>query len=273
MKTLKQLVLMAAVLLAVSCTHEKSQKILILYYSQNGTTRTVAEEFQARLGADIEAIVPVEPYDGDYAATIARGRKELNEGILPELQPLAADPNAYDVIFIGYPVWFGTYAQPIATLLATYDFSGKRIVPFCTFGSGGLDASAKAMAERLPDAQVQKGYGVRAARIGAAPEEIDRFLKENGFLAGDFVPLEDFPAPHPVTEEEAAIFDAAVGDYPMIRAKAAQVSARTIPGGTEYLFVAVDIPREDAPDRPAREMKVYVSAAEGQAPVFTQVVR
>ena len=78
----------------------------------------------------------------------------------------------------------------------------------------------------------------------------------------------------PVTEEQAAIFDAAVGDYPMIHAQAKTVTSRTIPGGTEYLFTAEDTPRPDAPQGPpAGEMKVYVLVADGEAPVFTQVVR
>lgn len=273
MKNLKLFLMSAMLLLAVACNNEKAPKVLVLYFSQNGSTKAVAEEIQARLGADIEAIVPVNAYDGDYAATIARSREEREGAVLPELQPLASDISSYDIIFLGYPIWFGTYAQPLATLLANQDFAGKKVVPFCTFGSGGLDASVKDIAEKLPGAQVLPGYGVRAARIAAAPAEIDMFLKENGFIKGDFTPLQDFPEQHPASEEEAAIFDAAVGGYPMIKAMATMVSSREIPGGTEYLFTAVNLPREDMPDMPASEIKVYVRAVEGQTPEFTQVVR
>ena len=100
------------------------------------------------------------------------------------------------------------------------------------------------------------------------------------------------------SKEESAIFDTAVGDYPMIKAKATTVAQRTIPGGTEYLFTAANLPREGAaPDEPAGEIKavterekselastsereqarpevkVYVTVLEGQAPEFTQVLR
>ena len=268
-----------AMTLALACNRSQAPKILVLYYSQTGTTEKVAQAIQTSLGADIEAIVPVESYGTDYQATIARGGKELREGILPEIQPLKADITAYDIIFIGYPIWFGTYAQPIATVLATQNFAGKKVVPFCTFGSGGLDSSVKNMQEKIPDAEILPGYGVRAARIDAVPAEIDRFLKAGGFIQGETVKLEEFPAPKPVTEEESAIFDAAVGDYPMMHAKAEEVASRSVPGGTEYLFTARDLPREmpggqapkDLP--PAGTMKVYVLVADGQAPVFTQVVR
>ena len=170
----KLIILSAALLLALSCT-EKAPKMLILYYSQNGNTKAVAEELQAKLGADIEAIVPVIPYDGDFQATIERGRVEL-EGELPQIQPIAADLKKYDIIFLGYPVWFGTYAPPVGKLLQEYDFAGKKVVPFCTFGSGGLDSSSANLAEALPGAEILPGYGIRAARIAAMPAEVDRFL-------------------------------------------------------------------------------------------------
>ena len=106
------------------------------------------------------------------------------------------------------------------------------------------------------------------------PAEVDQFLKANGFLEGEFVQLEDFPAQHEVSEEEAAIFDAAVDGYPMLHAKAKTVATRTLPDGTEYLFTAVDLPRENNPKMPpAGELQVYVTVANGAAPVFTKVIR
>lgn len=262
---MKRFILLAImVLFAVSCGQKATSKALVLYYSQTGTTKIVAEALQQALGADIEEIIVCDPYDPDFNATIARGQKEMSEGKFPELEPIAANLKDYDVIFLGYPVWFGTYANPIETLLQTVDFSGKTVVPFCTFGSGGLDTSSKALAEKLPKANVLPGYGVRTARVDAVPAEIDRFLKEGGFLAGKYEKRAEFPEPHAVSEEESAIFDAAVGTYPMIRAKAAEVAERTVSGGKEYLFSAND---------GRGTIKVYVLAEDGKDPVFTQVLR
>lgn len=253
---------------------DETPKMLVLYYSQTSNTKTVATEIATRLGADIEEIVPVIPYDGDFQATIERGMKELEEGAYPEIQPLKADVANYDVVFIGYPIWFGTYAPPITTFLNQVDLSGKKVVPFCTFGSGGLESSVKDLVEKQPKAEILPAYGVRAARLEAAPAEIDQFLKANGFLEGEYTQLDEFPEQQPVSEEEAAIFDAAVGDYPMMHAQAKTVASRTIPNGTEYLFTAVDLPREDNPNMPpAGEMQVYVTVTEGESPVFTRVVR
>jgi len=267
--------LAVAAIMATSCKPKQEQpKVLVLYYSQTSNTKVVAEEIASKLGADIEEIVPTEPYDGDFQATIERCMKERNEGFIPEIQPIQADLSAYDIIFLGYPIWFGTYAPPVNAFLNQADLSGKKVVPFCTFGSGGLESSVKDLAEKQPNAEILPGYGVRAARLEAVPVEVDRFLKAGGFIEGEYVEPEDFPEQHEASEEEAAIFEAAVGDYPMMHAKAKTVAARSVPEGTEYLFTAEDLPREgDSKMPPAGEMKVYVLVAEGETPVFTRVIR
>ena len=272
------LAILAGLAAVVACGSKKSnQKVLVLYYSQTTNTRAVAEEIANRLGADIREIVPVTPYDGDFQATIQRCLQEQAAGTKPEIQPLDVNLDDYGTIFLGFPVWFGTYAPPIAAWLDGVDLSGKKIVPFCTFGSGGLDTSVRDLAEKEPGAEILPGYGVRAARMAAVPKEIDRFLKENSFIGGEFTPLEAFPEQHPVSEEESALFDTAVGSYPMISAQAVSVASRAIDGGTEYRFTALEKSRGEAgPDAPSvspREMTIYVVDTEDEEPVFTQVVR
>lgn len=263
----------AALLMAMACGQNKAEKVLVLYYSQTGNTETVAELIKDYLGADVEQVLPVVPYDGTYGETIARGRDEMTSGNYPELQPLKVDVKDYDVVFLGFPVWFGTYANPIETLLNTVDFNGKKVVPFCTFGSGGLDTSSKAIAQKLAGAQVLSGYGVRAARIDAAAVEVERFLKANGYMEGETTALEPFSETVVVTEEQSAIFDAAVKDYAMISAKAEEVAFRPVPDGMEYLFTASELPRNPEFQGETKTMKVYVLVENGKDPVFTQVCR
>lgn len=268
---------------AASCgTKEETPKILVLYYSQTGNTKAVAEQIASRLGADIEEFVAVNPYDPDFQATIQRCKEDQAQGVLPEINPMKADLSKYDVIFLGYPVWFGTYAPPVITWLTSVDLSGKKIVPFCTFGSGGLESSVAELRKCQPKADVLDGYGVRAARLEAMPKEVEQFLISNGFIEGEYTAPEPFGEQHEVSADEAAIFDAAVDGYPMLHAKAKTVAVRTIVDGTEYLFTAEDMPREDrVPTEgdkksdmpPAGELQVYVTVANGQAPVFTKVVR
>ncbi len=260
---------------AASCgSKQEAQKILVLYYSQTGNTKAVAEQIATRLGADIEEIVMVNPYDPDFQSTIQRCMQEREAGVLPEIEPVKANVADYDVIFLGFPVWFGTYAPPVTKWLEGVDLSGKKVVPFCTFGSGGLESSVKDLMSAQPFAEVQPGYGVRAARLEAMPAEVDQFLKANGFLEGEYTKLEEFPELDVVSPDETAIFDAAVDGYPMLHAQATGVAKRSLPNGTEYLFTAVDLPREDKPDMPpAGELQVFVTVLDGQAPVFTKVVR
>ena len=267
----KFFLLLAVMIIAVSCTQKKESKVLVLYYSQTNTTAAVALQIADKLGADIEEITVVNPYNGSYQETIQRCMAERESGVLPEVNPISSKLEDYDVIFFGYPIWFGTCALPAISFLKTVDLSGKTVVPFCTFGSGGLLDGIKEVKAAQPKANVLAGYGVRSARIDAMPAEVDRFLKEGGFLEGDYEKPGEFSSVRPVTEEESAIFDAAVGTYPMIQAKAKNVSSRKINGGTEYLFEA------EAPAGPGAampgSMKIYVLDMDGRDPEFTQVVR
>ena len=112
-----------AMMALASCSQKKdasnglvSSKPLVLYYSLTSNTKTVAQEIAKRLNADIEEIVLEEPYDTAFQATIERCKADREKGILPEIKPLKSNIADYDWIFIGYPIWFGTYAPPIASL-------------------------------------------------------------------------------------------------------------------------------------------------------------
>jgi len=258
--------IMVAVLSLVSCAGKKNNadKAIVVYYSQLNSTKAVAEQIASKLDIPIVAIEPVVPYDDDFNATIQRGQKEMN-GELPEIKPLNVKLEDYDVIFLGYPIWFGTYATPMMTFLKNADLKGKKIVPFCTFGSGGLNTSVNDLKKALPESEILPGYGVRAARLDAIPSEVDSFLKAGGFLAGDYTPLPDFSAQAPASDELKALFHAAVDSYGMIRAEAETVGVRDIPGGKEYLFTA----REGM----GGSIQIYVIDPDNGDPVFTQVVR
>jgi flavodoxin len=242
-----------------------AQKVLVLYYSETGTTKTVAQEIQKQLGADIEAIEPVQPYSGNFQETMQRGQREQQSGQTPALKPLKKKIADYDVIFLGYPIWFGTYAMPIATLVRQQDFAGKKVVPFCSFGSGGLNTSSDALKKALPKAKIQEGYGVRTARVSAVTKELDRFLKENGYKKGTIAKLPEYSAQQPVTEKEKALFDAACSSYQFPLGTPSTVGKRTTPDGTDYKFTV----KGQSPSI----IYVTVGKEPGAKPEFTQVVR
>ena len=248
-----------------------AQKKLVLYYSETGSTKAVAEELQKQFQADIEAIEPVKPYSGNFQETMQRGQREMQSGETPQLKALKAKLSDYDVIFLGYPIWFGTYAVPIATLVKENDFAGKTLVPFCTFGSGGLNTSSDALKKALPKAKIQQGYGVRTARVAAASKELDRFLKENGYKKGTVAPLPAYSAQQPVTEQDKAIFDAACSSYQFPLGTPQTVGKRTTDDSTDYMFTV----KSRGFDGTESTSTIYVTVGkeEGAKPEFTQVVR
>ena len=248
-----------------------AQKKLVLFYSENGTTKTVAEEIQKQVGADIEAIEAVEAYTGDFGATIQRGNKERESGNWPAIKPIKKKISDYDVIFLGYPIWYGTYANPIVTLLKAEDFAGKTIVPFCTFGSGGLNTSTVDLEKALPKAKIQKGYGVRTARVAAVEKELNRFLIENGYKEGNVEALPEYSAQQAVTDEEKAIFDAACSDYQFPLGTPETVGKRETSESTDYQFVVKGKGMNG--EESTSTIFVTVGKEEGAKPEFTEVVR
>ena len=190
---------------------------------------------------------------------------------VPTLKTRAIDLTKYDTVFLVYPLWFGTYALPITSLVKNIDFAGKKIVPFCTFGSGGLSASMNDLKKALPQAEILPGYGVRNARITKAPAEVKRFLIENGYLDGKVEQLLAYSAQQPVTPEEAAIFDAACGDYQYPLGTPVTVGKRTTSQGTDDCFTA------QSKDVKGNDVKttIYVTVSNDPniKPEFTEVVR
>ena len=252
-------------------TTANAQKALVLYYSETGTTKSVAEELQKQLGADIEAIEAVKPYTGNFQETIQRGQREMQSGEWPELKPVKAKITEYDVIFLGYPIWFGTYANPIVTLVRNHDFANKTIVPFCTFGSGGLNTSSDALKKALPKAKIQQGYGVRTARVASAARELDRFLKENGYKKGTVKTWPEYSAQQPVTEADKAIFDAACSSYQFPLGTPQSVGKRTTDDSTDYKYMVKSRGFDGAES--TSTIYVTVGKQQGSKPEFTGVVR
>ncbi len=261
--------LFSLIVMMVSMTTSYAQKQLVLYFSETGTTKTVAQELQKQLGADIEEIEAVEPYSGNFQKTIQRGQREMQNGEMPAIKPLKKKMADYDIIFLGYPIWFGTYANPIITLVKEQDFAGKTIVPFCTFGSGGLNTSSDELKKALPKATIKKGYGVRTARVNAAAKELDRFLKENGYKKGSVEKLPDYSAQQPVTDAERQIFDEACSSYQFPLGTPQTVGKRQTPDGTDYKFTVASRGMNGGESTSI----IYVTVGKEAKPEFTEVVR
>ena len=146
-------------------------KVLVAYFSATGHTRTIAEYLQAALDADLYEIVPQEPYttaDLDYNTDGCRANREQNDdSARPAISGGVEDMDGYDVVFVGYPIWWGQAPKIVYTFLESYDFSGKTIVPFCTSGGSGIDGSLSGIQALAPDADWPAGQRFSAS-AGAA---------------------------------------------------------------------------------------------------------
>ena len=110
-----------------------SKNMLVVYYSwTNGNTEKIAEQLADACGADLARIETVEPYPGDYDATVKQAQDEINAGVMPEIEPLEFNPAAYDVVAVGTPTWWYTMAPAVRSFMNGVDWAGKTIVPFST---------------------------------------------------------------------------------------------------------------------------------------------
>lgn len=121
-------------------------KVLVAYFSATNTTKGVAEHIADGLHADLYEIVPEEPYtdaDLNYNDNNSRTTIEMNDpDARPAISGSVENMEEYDVVFIGYPIWWAEAPRIISTFMENYDFSGKTIVPFCTSGGSGVGSSA-----------------------------------------------------------------------------------------------------------------------------------
>ena len=174
----------ALLFLYLSSTHAAStdtagKKILIVYYSRTGNTHELANQIHKMIGGDMLELQPVEPYPEDYEAAKERALQELKSGSKPALKTKVKDIRAYDVIFVGTPIWWGTMAAPVKTFLSQYDFSGKTIVPFCTHGGSGLGQSVTDISKLCPKSTLLDGIAIRGSDVKTEQNKVSEWLKKN----------------------------------------------------------------------------------------------
>ena len=154
------------------------KRTLVLYYSwSNGNTERVATRLAEACCADLERIRTADSYPDDYDETVEQGRREVEEGFEPELEPLEHDPADYDVIAVGTPTWWYTMAPAVASLLSGQDLAGKLVVPFMT-NAGWPGSVIEDMSEAAAPATVIEPMEVRfdsngGSRMVTSQDDVD----------------------------------------------------------------------------------------------------
>lgn len=154
-------------------TEAEGSKILVACFSATGNTEGVAQKLADGLGADLYEIVPETPYTSDdlnYNDSSSRSSIEMDDpDARPAISGSVENMEQYDVVLLGYPVWWGEAPRIMSTFIESYDFSGKTLAAFCTSASSGFGSSDSALREAADSASWLDGIRFSS---GASSEEI-----------------------------------------------------------------------------------------------------
>ncbi len=166
-------------------------KELIAYYSRAdenyvsgmlktldiGNTENAANIIKNITGADIFKIEQVKPYSASYNECIEEAREDQKNNARPPLKSYPETVDGYDVIYLGFPNYWGTMPMAVFTFLEHFDFSGKIIKPFCTHEGSGLGNSIADIKKLCQNSKVESGLAIYGSRVGGAQKDIERWVK------------------------------------------------------------------------------------------------
>lgn len=155
--------------------------VLVAYFSATGNTEDIAQHLQSVLDADLYEIVPAVPYtdeDLNYSNDSCRANQEQNDpAARPAITGTLENPKDYDVVFLGYPIWWGQAPKVLYTFLESCDFGDATIVPFCTSGSSGISGSLDNLHALAPEATWLDGQRFSS---GANQDEVAQWVDSLG---------------------------------------------------------------------------------------------
>lgn len=143
-----------------------------------GNTENAAGIIQKFTGGDLFKIEQTQPYSKGYNDCIAEAKDDQKRNARPELKSYPESIEDYDVIYLGYPNYWGTMPMVVFTFLEKFDFSGKIIKPFCTHEGSGLGNSIKDIQKLCPNAEVRTGLAICGSNVNAAEQQIKKWCEE-----------------------------------------------------------------------------------------------
>ena len=172
----------------ITHSHNNAMNKIVIFFShagdnysvgniEVGNTKIVADYISEITGADQYEIV-THKYDGmAYTPLINMAKKEAADGELPPYEGAAPDLSKYDTVFIGGPVWWGTYPQVMFTLFRDIDLSGKTVIPFTTHEGSGLANCVSDVKKAFPKATVTKGFSLYGHEVRTGKAKVEKWLK------------------------------------------------------------------------------------------------
>lgn len=156
-------------------------KTLVAYFSASGVTEKLAKKLAEAIGADLYEIKPEQIYtkaDLNWMDKKSRSSVEMNDrDSRPSIATKVENMEQYEAVFVGFPVWWYREPSIIDTFMEAYDFSGKKVIPFCTSGGSGIGDSAKNLQELAPRAKVVEGKRFSAMTSEKQLKEWAKFLR------------------------------------------------------------------------------------------------
>lgn len=180
------LVILAGLLLfsglTMSISAQQRGKTLIVYFSESGNTRNMANTIRELTGADLIEIEMQTPYSDNYSTLLEEAERDLLANARPALRTRIDNMDEYETILIGYPNWYAILPMPVFTFLESYDFGGKRIIPFCSHGNGMLGETVANICKACPSANVCEALSVTYSGSGSLRSETQAWLTKHGLL-------------------------------------------------------------------------------------------
>lgn len=166
-------------------TPDNDGRYLVLYCSRTSNTESVAQRIGTTLGCDLIEVEPGTPYDTDYNAMLERSQQEqaaIETGNFPPVKTSVESFEEYDIIFIGYPIWYSHMATPMQTFLHEHaaKLAGKRIALFATSGSSGISTSVSDARKHCPDATYTESLLLTSGTLSQAESRVAEWLSEIG---------------------------------------------------------------------------------------------
>lgn len=162
---------------------ENEEKVAVVYFSGTGNTREVADLLAKETDADIFEIIPKNMYTSDdlnYNDDNCRANQEMNdESARPVISNDLSVVSEYDVIYLGYPIWWGTAPRIIQTFIESYDISGATVYMFCTSGGSGIEKSISDLQQLYPDVNIVDGKRLNDATELDIREWIESLNRDN----------------------------------------------------------------------------------------------
>ncbi|MBP3475250.1 MAG: flavodoxin [Lachnospiraceae bacterium] len=143
-----------------------------------GNTEVAAGMIHELTGAELFEVKPFQEYSPNYNECIAEAQADQKRDARPELTDYPESLDGYDRIYLGFPNYWGTMPMPMFTFLEHFDFTGKKILPFCTHEGSGMGRSEADIRHLCPGAVVEKGLPIHGASVRNAQDSIKQWLEK-----------------------------------------------------------------------------------------------